>query len=110
MSANIGVTLVACGLVEYVGTAPTFTWQNGGFVNAIAETAGGVATITLNGQAEVDLLQACIQVSCLIGTIDENCNAIQTSDTVLVVRGSDMAAAAVDVDFWLAVYQRDLRG
>ena len=109
MSANIGMTLIACGLVAYAGGVPSFTWQNGGFVNAIVDTAAGIATITLAASANVDLLQAYIKVSALVAAIDLNCNVIQTNDTTVVVRGWTGGGVAADNDFFISVYERELR-
>ena len=108
MSANIGMTLVAAGFVQYAGGVPSFTWQNGGFVDAIVDTAAGIATITL--MHEVDPLEGFIACVASTAVADNNVCIDHTTDTTIIATGGTGGAAAADNDFWLMVYQRDLRG
>ena len=107
MSANVGMTLIACGFVQYNAGVPTFTWQNGGFVNAITDTGVGLATITLD--VEVDPDEGIVQCVASSATADDNACADHSSDTTILVTLGDGAGAASDHDFWISVYEREFR-
>ena len=108
MSAlNEGAILLACGKVTYVGGVPTFTWQNGGFVNAIADTGAGDALFTLDAESLADPTERMVFLQPLGAAGNTNMQYVETSDTQIQVLGF-VAAVATDIDFNIQVWQQKL--
>lgn len=106
MSANLGMTLVAAGLAQYAAGVPSWTWQTGGFNNAIGDTGVGDAAVTLQTDHQVDPTEAYIEAHAFNGAANSNINTVHSSDTAIQVLGA-VAAVATDLGFYIAVYRRN---
>lgn len=86
--------------VAWAGGVPSFTQQRG--FSSIADTAAGVATLTLT-DAQNLTANGNVQVTCNLATFAVATVTI-TSTTVLVVRIWDAAGMALDdVPFWIRI-------